>query len=116
MNIIFKLLMFVGAGLLIYNAEARPGNTFLFSTVGVLLIMSAGFMVLKSNRSKITRTFYSKKNQTGKGLFSPIFTVIQTIFVTLLIGGLLFYLTRSIFTFLINTNPPSGQLSLLFSL
>lgn len=42
MNIIFKLLMFVGAGLLIYNAAARPVNTFLFSTVGVLLIMSAG--------------------------------------------------------------------------
>jgi hypothetical protein len=52
MNIIFKLLMFVGAGLLIYNAAARPVNTFLFSTVGVLLIMSAGFMVLKCNRSK----------------------------------------------------------------
>lgn len=52
MNIIFKLLMFVGAGLLIYNAAARPVNTFLFSTIGVLLIMSAGFMVLKCNRSK----------------------------------------------------------------
>lgn len=52
MNIIFKLLMFVGAGILIYNAAARPENTFLFSTVGVLLIMIAGFMVLKSNRSK----------------------------------------------------------------
>ena len=52
MDIIFKLLMFVGAGILIYNAAARPENTFLFSTVGVLLIMFAGFMVLKSNRSK----------------------------------------------------------------
>lgn len=52
MNIIFKLLMLFGAGLLIYKAAARPGNTFLFSTIGVLLIMSAGFMVLKSNRSK----------------------------------------------------------------
>lgn len=61
MNIIFKLLIFVGAGILIYNAAARPENTFLFSTVGVLLVMSAGFMVLKSNRSEDDWNFLFKK-------------------------------------------------------
>lgn len=34
-----------------------------------------------------------------QGIFSPIFTVIQTIFVPLLIGGVLFYLTPPDFAF-----------------
>ena len=45
MDLILKILMFIGSGILIFNA-ARPDNTLLISTVGVLLIMSAGFLLI----------------------------------------------------------------------
>lgn len=46
MNLILKILMFIGSGALIYNAAARPDNTLLISTIGVLLIMGAGFILI----------------------------------------------------------------------
>lgn len=48
-----------------------------------------------------------------QGLFSPIFTVIQTIFIPLLIGGVLFYLTRPILNFLVNHKFPKWSAILI---
>ena len=53
MNTLFKILMFVGVAILLYNAAARPDNIILFSIVGMLLLMIPGFMlVLNSKRDK----------------------------------------------------------------
>lgn len=46
MNLILKILMFIGSGILIFTAAARPDNTLLVSTLGILLIMGAGFILL----------------------------------------------------------------------
>ena len=52
-----------------------------------------------------------------QGLFSPIFTVIQTIFVPLLIGGVLFYLTRPILNFLMKHKFPKwSAIIIIFAL
>lgn len=52
-----------------------------------------------------------------QGIFSPIFTVIQTIFVPLLIGGVLFYLTRPILHFLMNHKFPKwSAIIIIFAL
>lgn len=48
-----------------------------------------------------------------QGLFSPIVTVIQTIFIPLLIGGVLFYLTRPILNFLVNHKFPKWSAILI---
>lgn len=53
MNTLFKILMFVGVAILLYNAADRPDNIILFSIVGTLLLMFPGFMlVLNSKRDK----------------------------------------------------------------
>lgn len=46
MNFLLKMLMILGSAILIFNAAARPDNTLLISTVGVLLIMSTGFLLI----------------------------------------------------------------------
>ena len=52
-----------------------------------------------------------------QAIFSPIFTVIQTIFVPLLIGGVLFYLTRPILHFLMNHKFPKwSAIIIIFAL
>ena len=53
MNTLFKILMFVGVAILLYNAAARPDNIILTSTLGILLLMIPGFMlVLNSKKDK----------------------------------------------------------------
>ena len=44
--------MFIGAGILLFNVIARPDNAFLFLTLGVLLVMGGGVMILRQNKGK----------------------------------------------------------------
>lgn len=54
MDILLKSLMILGSAILIFNAAARPDNTLLVSTLGVLLIMVAGFILIyRSGKNKI---------------------------------------------------------------
>lgn len=46
MGLLLKGLMILGSAILIFNAAARPDNTLLVSTLGVLLIMVAGFFLI----------------------------------------------------------------------
>lgn len=46
MDLLLKLLMILGSAILIFNAAARPDNTLLVSTAGVLLIMITGFILI----------------------------------------------------------------------
>ena len=49
---IFRIIMFIGAGILLFNVIARPDNAFLFMTLGVLLVMGGGVMILRQNKGK----------------------------------------------------------------
>ncbi|WP_213809920.1 LPXTG cell wall anchor domain-containing protein [Jeotgalicoccus sp. WY2] len=46
MDLLLKSLMILGSAILIFNAAARPDSILLFSIVGMLLIMGAGFILL----------------------------------------------------------------------
>lgn len=46
MDLLLKFLMFLGSAILIFNAAARPDNILLISTIGVLLIMVTGFILI----------------------------------------------------------------------
>lgn len=48
-----------------------------------------------------------------KGIFTPLITVVQTIFLPLLLGGVLFYLTRPILDFLLNKKFPKWSAILI---
>lgn len=47
---IFRIIMFIGAGILLFNAIARPENAFLFMALGVLLVIGGGVMILRQNK------------------------------------------------------------------
>ena len=51
MNTLFKILMFVGVAILLYNAADRPDNIILFSILGTLLLMIPGFMLVLNNKN-----------------------------------------------------------------
>lgn len=53
MDFTLKLLMILGAVILIFNAAARPDNILLVSTIGVLLIMVAGFILIYRRNKKV---------------------------------------------------------------
>ena len=44
--------MFIGAGILLFNAIAKPDNAFLFMTLAVLLVIGGGVMILRQNKEK----------------------------------------------------------------
>lgn len=46
MDLLLKFLMFFDSAILIFNATARPDNILLISTIGVLLIMVTGFILI----------------------------------------------------------------------
>lgn len=50
MNIVYRIIMFIGAGVLLFNAIARPDNAFLFISLGVFLVIGAGVMILRGNK------------------------------------------------------------------
>lgn len=52
MDLLLKLLMILGSVILIFNASARPDNTLLISTVGVLIIMVSGFILIYRRTKK----------------------------------------------------------------
>lgn len=50
MNVVYRIIMFIGAGVLLFNAIAKPDNTFLFMSLGLFLVISAGVMILRGNK------------------------------------------------------------------
>ena len=44
--------MFIGAGILLFNAITRPDNAFLFMTLGVLIVIGGGVMILRQNKKE----------------------------------------------------------------
>lgn len=51
MDLLLKLLMISESAVLIFNAAVRPDNTLLISTIGVLIIIVSG-LILIYRRSK----------------------------------------------------------------
>lgn len=52
MNLVYKVLLILGAGILIFNAIYRPENIVLYTTVGVLLIIGSGTMILREKKEE----------------------------------------------------------------
>lgn len=52
MSFVYKILLLLGAGILIFNAVYRPENIILYITVGVLLIIGSGTMILREKKKE----------------------------------------------------------------